>query len=108
MSEWRRFSRLPRSPEYWQGLTTRVQQSVAAMGDAPTEPVRSLAPLAWMAVAAGIVAVVASTMLPPVRDTAVSLRTGLAPADPVAAIWLDRSEPPSATELLVMQLARSP
>ena len=108
MSEWRRFSRLPQSPEYWQGLTTRLQQSVASIGDAPAEPVRSLAPLAWMAIAAGIVAVVASTMLPPVRDTAVSLRTGLAPSDPVAANWLDRSEPPSATELLVMQMARSP
>lgn len=108
MSEWRRFSRLPRSQEYWQGLTTRVQQTVAAMDDAPAASVRSLAPLAWMAIAAGIVAVAASTMLPPARDTAVSLRTGLAPADPIAVSWLDRSEPPSATELLVMQMARSP
>ena len=108
MSEWRRFSRLPQAPEYWQGLTARVQQSVAAMGEAPAEPVRSLAPLAWMAIAAGIVAVVASAMLPPVNDTAVSIRTGLAPADPVAASWLDRSEPPSAGELLMMQMARSP
>jgi hypothetical protein len=107
MSEWHRFSRLPQSPEYWQGLTARTQQSVRAMGDEPVQAVRSLAPLAWMAIAAGIVAVVASTMLPPVRDTAVSLRTGLEPADPIAASWLDRSEPPSATELL-MQMARSP
>jgi hypothetical protein len=108
MSEWRRFSRLPQSPEYWRGVTDRVQQSVHALGDAPLEPVRSLAPLAWIALAAGIVAVVASTILPPVRDTAVSLRTGIIPADSVAAIWLDRSEPPSATELLEMQMARTP
>ena len=108
MSEWRRFSRLPQSPEYWRGLTARMQQSVAAVGDAPMEPERSLAPLAWMAIAACTVAVIASTMLPSRTDNAVSLRTVLVPADPVAATWLDMSQPPTATQVLLMRMENSP
>jgi hypothetical protein len=108
MSEWRRFSRLPRSPEYWQDLSTRVQQSLHAIGPAPVESGRSLAPLAWMAIAACTVAVIATTLLPSGPKSAVSLRTVLAPADPVAATWLDMPQPPSATQLLLMQMANSP
>jgi hypothetical protein len=108
MSDWRRFSRLPQSPAYWQELSTRVQQSVHTLGNGPAEPVRSLAPLAWMAIAACTVAVIASTMLPSGPETAVSLRTVLVPADPVAATWLEMPQPPSATQVLFMQMAISP
>jgi hypothetical protein len=72
------------------------------------ESVRSLAPLAWMAIAACTVAVIASTMLPRLPDSEVSLRTVLAPTDPVAATWLDLPQPPSATQVLLMRMANSP
>jgi hypothetical protein len=108
MSGWRRFSRLPQSPEYWQRVTARMQQSVQAVGEAPDQPMWSLAPLAWTAIAATIVAVIASAALPDAASgTNLSLRNSLAPADSAAAGWLDSSRPPSASDLLLTQLARA-
>jgi hypothetical protein len=105
MSEWRRYSRLPRSPDYWDGVTARMQQSVHAMGEVPEESAWSLVPLAWTAIAAALAAVIASTALPVAPATSVSLYGGLTPADSAAAEWLDNSQPPSAGDLLLTQLA---
>lgn len=107
MSDWRRFSRLPDSPDYWRGVNHRIQRSVHTMDQLTVEPVRSLMPLAWTAIAAATVAVIASSLLPPAADTPVSLRSGLAPADPLAISWLEQSEPPSTAEVLVGQMTRS-
>jgi hypothetical protein len=101
MIEWRRFSRLPRSPEYWRGVSDRVAQSVHAMAAPDVEPVRSLAPYAWTAIAAAVVAVVASSVLPVRTDAPVSIRAGIAPTDPIATTWLNTAEPPSAADVLV-------
>ena len=108
MSQWRRFSRLPQSPDYWEGVTARMQRSAHEPGDVAREPAAwSLVPLAWTAIAAAIAAVITSTALPAAPATGTSLRSSLTPADPAAAEWLNPARPPSAGDLLLTQLARS-
>ena len=107
MIEWRRFSRLPRSPEYWRGVSDRVAQSVHAMETVEAQPVRSLVPYAWTAIAAAAVAVLASRALPVRTDAPMSLRSSIAPADPIGARWLDMAEPPSAADVLVGSMTRA-
>ena len=106
MSQWRRFSRLPQSPEYWHGLTSRMQRVAHATETVDEAPVRSLAPFAWLAIAASVLAVVASAALPPGPATAISIRDGLAPADSIAVTWLESTQPPSGSDLLIAQIGR--
>ena len=108
MIEWRRFSRLPRSPEYWRGVSGRIARSVHAMGPPEEiEPVRSLAPYAWTAIAAAAIAIVASSVMPVRADAPISVRTGIAPADPIATTWLNMAAPPSAADVLVGSMTRA-
>lgn len=101
MSDWRRFSRLPQSAAYWQQLTARMQQSAHDSAAFAPEPVRSLAPLAWTAFAAALAAAIVSVWLPASPGNSVSLPALLAPADSTGAVWVARSAPPDAAEVLL-------
>ncbi len=99
MSDWQRFSRLPESPEYWRDASERLQHSARAAAALPPLPVQSLAPFAWMAVAATIAAVMVSRATP-AESRAAPVPRGLLPSDPAAVTWLSRSGPPSVAEML--------
>jgi hypothetical protein len=100
MSDWKRFSRLPQSDEYYGVLASRMQQS---LHDVAIEPVmvRSLAPLAWTAIAAALVAVMVSARFRPDAESDIALRTALVPADSIGAQWSASNSPPSIATVLM-------
>jgi hypothetical protein len=100
MNEWRKFSRLPESPEYWAGLRRRIDRAAAEQRSKPT--VRG----GWpdLALGAGIVAAAAVAVLiitrPQTTSQDASLVRSLAPADPVALELLNSPTPPHISSLL--------
>lgn len=100
MNEWRKFSRLPESPEYWAGLRSRIDRAAAEQRPKPTERA------GWrdLALGAGIVAAAAVAVLiitrPQTTSREASLVGSLAPADPVALELLNSPAPPHISSLL--------
>lgn len=99
MTDWRQFSRLPKSPEYWDDLTARVQQSLQGVEVEPARVI-ALAPFAWTAIAATLAAVIASSYLPMAAVPERSFQAALAPADSIGAAWLANTAPPTVMEML--------
>ena len=101
MNEWRKFSRLPESPEYWAGLRGRIGRAVWRSGGLAVGRSDGLA--VWRLVA-GIVAAAAVAILivtlPDATSQDASLVRSLAPADPVALELLNSSAPPHISSLL--------
>lgn len=100
MNEWREFSRLPESPEYWAGLRSRIDRAASEERAKPT------ARAGWrdLALGAGIVAAAAVAVLivtrPESTSREASLVRSLAPADPVALELLNSPAPPHISSLL--------
>lgn len=105
MNEWRDFSRLPESPDYWRELHGRVARAARPQLNAQRSRQR------WTdrALAAGVLAAAASVALllalpatPPVETT---FQASLAPDDPVALELLSSEQAPSVSGLLAAYLA---
>ena len=100
MSEWRQFSRLPQSPDYWQGLHKRIEHAARPSLLARSRRDRWLdAALAAAVLAAA--AVIVLLILPPASaPVPASFQAGLAPADPLAVELLNSERPPHISGLL--------
>ena len=100
MNEWRKFSRLPESPEYWADLRGRINRAAAEQRPRP------IAQGGWrdLALGAGIVAAAAVAVLiitrPQTTSSEASIVRSLAPADPVALELLNSPAPPHISSLL--------
>jgi hypothetical protein len=101
MSEWRKFSRLPESPEYWRGLQDRVDRAAR-----PFLPRRGMRRDRWLdgALVTAVLsaaAVIGLIILRPARPAiAPTFQASLAPADPVAVELLNSERPPHISGLL--------
>jgi hypothetical protein len=100
MNEWRRYSRLPQSLEYWTALHARVVRAADASRVVRSRDDR------WLdgALVAGVLAVAAIVVLlltqTPPRPAATALQDSLAPSDPIAIELLNSSQPPRIGGLL--------
>jgi hypothetical protein len=103
MNEWRDFSRLPESPDYWRELHGRVARAAQAPLNAQRNRQR------WLdrALAAGVLAAAASVVLllalPHPAET--TFQASLAPDDPVALELLSSDQAPSVSGLLAAYTA---
>ena len=100
MNEWRKFSRLPESSEYWAGLRSRIDRAAAEQRSNPIVRAGGRD----LALSAGILAAAAVAVLIVIRPEATSqdasLVRSLAPADPVALELLNSPAPPHISSLL--------
>ena len=100
MSEWRQFTRLPESPEYWRALRHRIDgatHSVVVVRSTRERWYDRALATAVVAAAALVALLLVQTEPPP---AGVSLQTSLAPDDPVALELLASQAAPHISGLL--------
>jgi len=103
MSDWREFSRLPESPDYWLGLRARIGRAadpVLAGRQARERWLDRALAGAVLAAAACVALLLAQPAAAPASPADVSIRAGLAPADPLALDLLNSGEAPPVGGLL--------
>jgi hypothetical protein len=100
MSEWRQFSRLPESPEYWHALRERIGLATQPLSGSRARGDRWLDGALAAAVVAAAVVVGLLILRSEPAPTPASFQAGLAPADPLAVELLNSERPPHISGLL--------
>jgi hypothetical protein len=105
MSEWRKLSRLPESPDYWLGLRDRISRTVQPLSVHRTRRERWI-DAALISASVGAAAVILLLLAQPTAPVEPSLQAGLAPGDPVAVEMLNSGQAPNVSELLPVYAPR--
>ena len=100
MSEWREFSRLPESPDYWLGLRERIDRAARPWLVPRTRRHRWL-DAALVTAGLAVAAVIGLLIVQPTAAPSnASLQASLAPADPVALELFTSQQAPHISRLL--------
>jgi hypothetical protein len=107
MSEWRKLSRLPESPDYWMGLRERIDHAAQPLLFPHSARDAWLNAILATASLAAVVVIGLLIVQPTTTSTATRLRSNLAPADPLALELLNSQQPPHISGLLPAYTPRS-